>query len=69
MSLAAPARARTVAWKLRGTDPWSFAIAWTGWVTFYVSPVLTGLLLKYVLDRAAPEAGLARLRSWRAQRT
>lgn len=50
-------RARRTAWRLRGQDTAAFNIAWFGWVAFHASPAPIGLLLKFVLDRAAPGDG------------
>lgn len=49
--------ARGTAWRLRGTDARTYGVAWIGWVLFHASPAPIGLLLKFVLDRVAPEAG------------
>jgi ATP-binding cassette subfamily B protein len=49
--------ARRTAWRLRGHDAAAYNIAWIGWVLFHASPAPIGLLLKFVLDRAAPGDG------------
>jgi ATP-binding cassette subfamily B protein len=47
-----------VAWRLARNEPVAWATCWLGWVTFYSVPLLTGLLVKVVLDRVAdPAAG------------
>ena len=38
-------------WRLLRNDPVTYALAWIQWVTFFLSPVMVGLLLKVVLDR------------------
>jgi ATP-binding cassette subfamily B protein len=50
-----------VAWRLARHEPVAYALTWFGWVTFFTTPLLTGLLVKIVLDRVAdaPEGGLA----------
>jgi ATP-binding cassette subfamily B protein len=49
-----------VAWRLARHEPMAYALTWFGWVTFFTTPLLTGLLVKVVLDRAAdaPDGGL-----------
>jgi ATP-binding cassette subfamily B protein len=49
-----------VAWRLARHEPMAYALTWFGWVTFFTTPLLTGLLVKVVLDRVAdaPDGGL-----------
>jgi ATP-binding cassette subfamily B protein len=49
-----------VAWRLARHEPVAYALTWFGWVTFFTTPLLTGLLVKVVLDRVAdaPDGGL-----------
>jgi ATP-binding cassette subfamily B protein len=49
-----------VAWRLARHEPVAYALTWFGWVTFFTTPLLTGLLVKVVLDRVAdaPAGGL-----------
>jgi ATP-binding cassette, subfamily B, bacterial len=50
----APAASTTrVAWRLARQEPVAYALTWIGWVTFFATPLLTGLLVKIVLDRVA----------------
>jgi ATP-binding cassette, subfamily B, bacterial len=42
-----------VAWRLARHEPVAYALTWIGWVTFFAAPLLTGLLVKVVLDRIA----------------
>jgi ATP-binding cassette subfamily B protein len=47
-----------VAWRLARNEPVAWTLCWLGWVVFYCVPLLTGLLVKVVLDRVAdPAAG------------
>jgi ATP-binding cassette subfamily B protein len=47
-----------VAWRLGRNEPVAWVLCWLGWVVFYTVPLLTGLLVKVVLDRVAdPAAG------------
>jgi ATP-binding cassette, subfamily B, bacterial len=48
-----------VAWRLARNEPAAYALTWIGWVAFFTTPLLTGLLVKVVLDRVAdaPEGG------------
>lgn len=50
-----------VAWRLARHEPVAYALTWIGWVTFFTTPLLTGVLVKVVLDRVAdaPNGGLA----------
>ena len=50
-----------VAWRLARHEPVAYALTWIGWVTFFSTPLLTGLLVKVVLDRVAdaPDGGAA----------
>ena len=50
-----------VAWRLARHEPVAYALTWIGWVAFFTTPLLTGLLVKVVLDRVAdaPDGGLA----------
>jgi ATP-binding cassette subfamily B protein len=50
-----------VAWRLARHEPVAYSLTWIGWVTFFTTPLLTGLIVKVVLDRvaAAPDGGLA----------
>jgi len=50
-----------VAWRLARHEPVAYALTWIGWVTFFSTPLLTGLLVKVVLDRVAdaPDDGAA----------
>jgi ATP-binding cassette subfamily B protein len=50
-----------VAWRLARHEPVAYALTWFGWVAFFTTPLLTGLLVKVVLDRVAdaPDGGLA----------
>ncbi len=50
-----------VAWRLARHEPVAYALTWIGWVIFFSTPLLTGLLVKVVLDRVAnaPAGGLA----------
>jgi len=41
-----------VAWHIARREPVAYAVAWFLWVAFHTVPVLSGLLLKAVLDRA-----------------
>ena len=46
-----------VAWRLLRNEPIAYATSWVGWVTFYSLPLLSGLIVKVVLDRiVAPDA-------------
>ena len=49
-----------VAWRLARHEPVAYALTWFGWVAFFTTPLLTGLLVKVVLDRVAdaPDGGL-----------
>jgi ATP-binding cassette, subfamily B, bacterial len=49
-----------VAWRLARHEPVAYALTWFGWVTFFTTPLVTGLLVKVVLDRVAdaPDGGL-----------
>jgi ATP-binding cassette subfamily B protein len=51
----APARGRRsttrVALRLARNEPVAYATTWVGWLTFFATPLLTGLLVKSVLDR------------------
>jgi ATP-binding cassette subfamily B protein len=42
-----------VAFRLARNEPVSYLTTWVGWVTFFATPLLTGLLVKAVLDRVA----------------
>ncbi len=42
-----------VAWRLARHEPVAYALTWIGWVTFFSTPLLTGLLVKVLLDRVA----------------
>jgi ATP-binding cassette, subfamily B, bacterial len=42
-----------VALRLVRNEPVAYALTWIGWVTFFSTPLLTGLLVKVVLDRVA----------------
>lgn len=44
------------AWRILRADPRTWLISLTMWVTFFVAPMATGLLLKGILDRLAPGA-------------
>jgi ATP-binding cassette, subfamily B, bacterial len=50
-----------VAWRLARHEPVAYALTWIGWVTFFTTPLLTGLLVKVVLDRIAdaPDGAVA----------
>jgi ATP-binding cassette, subfamily B, bacterial len=50
-----------VAWRLARHEPVAYALTWIGWVTFFTTPLLTGLLVKVMLDRVAdaPDGGAA----------
>jgi ATP-binding cassette, subfamily B, bacterial len=50
-----------VAWRLARHEPVAYALTWFGWVVFFSTPLLTGLLVKVVLDRVAdaPAGGVA----------
>jgi ATP-binding cassette, subfamily B, bacterial len=50
-----------VAWRLARHEPVAYALTWIGWVSFLTTPLLTGLLVKVVLDRVAdaPDGGVA----------
>jgi ATP-binding cassette subfamily B protein len=50
-----------VAWRLARHEPVAYALTWIGWVAFFATPLLTGLLVKVVLDRVAdaPDGGIA----------
>jgi ATP-binding cassette subfamily B protein len=43
-----------VAWRLLRVDPRAYGAAWLYWVSFHTWPILTGLVLRAVLDRIAP---------------
>jgi ATP-binding cassette subfamily B protein len=53
----APARGRDattrVAFRLARNEPVAYGTTWIGWVLFFATPLLTGLLVKVVLDRVA----------------
>ncbi|HET6775181.1 MAG TPA: ABC transporter ATP-binding protein [Acidimicrobiales bacterium] len=42
-----------VAFRLARNEPVSYLTTWFGWVSFFATPLLTGLLVKAVLDRVA----------------
>lgn len=50
------ARTRRVARRLVRREPVAYAIGWVGWVAFNLFTIPTGLALKAVLDRLAPDA-------------
>ena len=54
---ARPARGRQsmtrVAFRLARNEPVAYITTWLGWVAFFSVPLLTGLLVKVVLDRVA----------------
>ena len=55
------ARASTprVAWNLVRNDRTAYAISWTQWVLFHMSPLAVGFLLKLVLDHLVdPDPGV-----------
>jgi ATP-binding cassette, subfamily B, bacterial len=46
-----PVAARAAAWRILRQEPVAYGIALTTWTSFWVIPVLTGYLLKLVLDQ------------------
>jgi ATP-binding cassette subfamily B protein len=56
-----PGSTTRVAWRLARHEPVAYALTWIGWVTFFTTPLLAGLIVKVVLDRVAgaPEGGVA----------
>jgi ATP-binding cassette subfamily B protein len=40
-----------VAWRLMRNEPVAYATSWIGWITFFSMPLLSGLIVKVVLDR------------------
>ncbi len=52
-----PAGIVRVAWRLARNEPVAWAQCWLNWVVFYSVPLLTGLLVKVVLDRVADPSG------------
>ena len=42
-----------IAFRLARNEPAAYALAWIGWVTFFSTPLVTGLVVKVVLDRIA----------------
>jgi ATP-binding cassette subfamily B protein len=40
-----------VAWRLLRNEPVAYATSWIGWITFFSMPLLSGLIVKVVLDR------------------
>lgn len=42
-----------VAWRLARNEPVAYLTTWVGWVLFFSVPLVTGLLVKVVLDRVA----------------
>jgi ATP-binding cassette subfamily B protein len=40
-----------VAWRLLRNEPAAYATSWVGWVTFFGLPLVSGLIVKVVLDR------------------
>ena len=40
-----------VAWRLLRNEPAAYATSWIGWVTFFGLPLVSGLIVKVVLDR------------------
>jgi ATP-binding cassette subfamily B protein len=50
-----PASTTRVAWRLARNEPVAYALTWIGWVTFFSTPLLTGLLVKVILDRVASD--------------
>jgi ATP-binding cassette, subfamily B, bacterial len=53
LRLGKAASTTRVAWRLARHEPVAYALTWIGWVTFFATPLLTGLLVKVVLDRIA----------------
>ena len=53
MRASAAASTTRVAWRLARQEPVAYALTWIGWVTFFATPLVTGLLVKVVLDRVA----------------
>jgi ATP-binding cassette subfamily B protein len=57
VSPPAPARGRDattrVAFRLARNEPVAYGTTWIGWVLFFATPLLTGLIVKVVLDRVA----------------
>jgi ATP-binding cassette, subfamily B, bacterial len=52
-----PLSTTRVAWRLLRTEPLAYATVWFGFVLFYAAPLLTGLIVKVVLDRVASGEG------------
>jgi ATP-binding cassette subfamily B protein len=46
-----PSSVTRVAWRLMRNEPVAYATSWIGWITFFSVPLLSGLIVKVVLDR------------------
>lgn len=52
-----PSSMNRVALRLARNEPVAYALTWFGWVAFFSTPLLTGLLVKVVLDGVAGGVG------------
>ncbi|MGH9114091.1 MAG: ATP-binding cassette domain-containing protein [Acidimicrobiales bacterium] len=52
-----PSSMNRVALRLARNEPVAYALTWFGWVAFFSTPLLTGLLVKVVLDGVADGVG------------
>jgi ATP-binding cassette subfamily B protein len=40
-----------VAWRLLRNEPLAYLVSWAGWITFFALPLVSGLVVKVLLDR------------------